>query len=69
MTKYRHHLPQLGGDIFLTDGGIETTLIFHDGLNLPDFAAFDLLKHDTGSAALQTYFQTYAARPGSITRA
>ena len=31
----RRSLPQLGGDFFLTDGGIETTLIFHDGLDLP----------------------------------
>ena len=39
MAKYRNALPQLGGEFFLTDGGIETTLIFHDGLELPDFAA------------------------------
>ncbi len=61
MTKYRHELPQLSGDFFLTDGGIETTLIFHDGLELPDFAAFDLLKHDAGLEALRKYFNTYAA--------
>ena len=28
MAKYRSCLPQLGGDFFMTDGGIETTLIF-----------------------------------------
>jgi len=61
MAKYRHELPQLSGDFFLTDGGIETTLIFHDGLELPDFAAFDLLKHDTGREALRKYFSTYAS--------
>ena len=40
--RYRDHLPQLdgAGGLFLTDGGIETTLIFHDGLDLPCFAAF-----------------------------
>ena len=43
--KYRHHLPQLEGELFLTDGGIETTLIFHEGLELPAFAAFDLRRH------------------------
>ena len=43
---YRHHLPQLDGGLFLTDGGIETTLIFHEGLDLPLFAAFDLLSGD-----------------------
>ena len=36
-------LPQLEDrTLFLTDGGIETTLIYHEGLELPDFAAFDL---------------------------
>src|ERR671919_1875540 len=60
MARYRNDLPQLSGDLFLTDGGIETTLIFHEGLELPYFAAFDLLKHDTGYAALQKYFRTYA---------
>ena len=60
MARYRHHLPQLSGGLFLTDGGIETTLIFHEGLTLPYFAAFDLLKDDVGYAALQKYFRTYA---------
>jgi S-methylmethionine-dependent homocysteine/selenocysteine methylase len=60
MARYRHHLPQLSGGLFATDGGIETTLIFHEGLTLPYFAAFDLLKHAEGIAALQKYFRTYA---------
>ena len=61
MARSRKNLPQLGGDFFLTDGGIETTLIFHEGLELPDFAAFDLLKRPAGVAALRKYFRTYAA--------
>jgi S-methylmethionine-dependent homocysteine/selenocysteine methylase len=60
MTKYRTNLPQLSDEFFLTDGGIETTLIFHDGLALPDFAAFDLLKTREGEAALRRYFGSYA---------
>jgi S-methylmethionine-dependent homocysteine/selenocysteine methylase len=60
MEGFRKALPQLGGDLFLTDGGIETTLIFHEGLDLPDFAAFDLLKRPNGEAALRKYFRTYA---------
>ncbi len=58
---YRRHLPQLDGGLFLTDGGIETTLIFHEGLDLPLFAAFDLLKDDEGTEALRRYFAPYAA--------
>lgn len=60
MAQFRKALPQLGGDFFLTDGGIETTLIFLEGIELPDFAAFDLLKRRDGEAALNKYFRTYA---------
>ena len=56
---YRSGLPQLGRDLFLTDGGIETTLIFHRGLDLPEFAAFDLLKDEAGTEALRSYFRPY----------
>jgi S-methylmethionine-dependent homocysteine/selenocysteine methylase len=60
MSRYRKGLPQLGGGLFLTDGGIETTLIFHDGLDLPHFAAFHLLKDEAGTAVLRRYFVRYA---------
>jgi len=56
---YREQLPQLEGDLFLTDGGIETSLIFHDGLDLPLFAAFTLLKDDEGTEALRRYYAPY----------
>ena len=61
MAKYRNVLPQLDDALFLTDGGIETTLIFQEGLELPDFAAFHLLKNPEGEVALRKYFRTYAA--------
>jgi S-methylmethionine-dependent homocysteine/selenocysteine methylase len=57
---YRERLPQLDGGLFLTDGGIETTLIFHHGLDLPEFAAFDLLKDDEGTEQLRRYYAPYA---------
>jgi homocysteine S-methyltransferase len=59
-SLYRTALPQLDGGLFLTDGGIETSLIFNDGLELPDFAAFDLLKRPGGETALREYFRAYA---------
>lgn len=59
MAKYRSNLPQLRGDRFLTDGGIETTMIFHEGLDLPHFAAFELLKSQIGREKLQNYFHVY----------
>ncbi len=61
MTKYRNQLPQLSGDVFLTDGGLETTLIFRDGLDLPHFAAFGLVQDEAGRAALQNYLLPYLA--------
>ena len=57
---YRERLPQLDGGVFLTDGGIETTLIYHQGLDLPLFAAFDLLKDDEGTEQLRLYYAPYA---------
>jgi S-methylmethionine-dependent homocysteine/selenocysteine methylase len=60
MSQYRKRLPQLDGGLFLSDGGIETTLIFHEGLELPHFAAFHLLKDAAGTAALRRYFVRYA---------
>jgi hypothetical protein len=58
-TIHRSELPQLKGELFLTDGGLETTLIFHRGIDLPEFAAFDLLKDDAGTAELRRYFEPY----------
>jgi S-methylmethionine-dependent homocysteine/selenocysteine methylase len=58
-AKYRSALPQMSGNLFLTDGGIETTLIFHNGLDLPHFAAFDLLRTAAGRAALADYYRPY----------
>jgi homocysteine S-methyltransferase len=60
MARYRDKLPQLGGELFLADGGIETTLIFHQGQELPDFAAFHLLATPEGTAGLRKYFTPYA---------
>jgi S-methylmethionine-dependent homocysteine/selenocysteine methylase len=61
MAQFRKALPQLSDDFFLTDGGIETTLLFLERLELPDFAAFHLLKRKEGEIALRKYFRTYAA--------
>jgi homocysteine S-methyltransferase len=60
-VSHREHLPQLDGDLFLTDGGIETSLIFHQGLDLPEFAAFVLLDDDEGVQQLRRYYEPYLA--------
>jgi homocysteine S-methyltransferase len=59
MSKYRRCLPQLGDRLYLTDGGLETWLIFHEGLDLPCFAAFDLLRDEGGAAVLRRYYDRY----------
>jgi homocysteine S-methyltransferase len=61
MAKYRHQLPQLRGPLFLSDGGLETSLIYHDGFELPHFAAFTLLRSEEGREALSRYFRNFAA--------
>jgi S-methylmethionine-dependent homocysteine/selenocysteine methylase len=53
-------LPQLTSTRpFLTDGGLETTLVFVDGIDLPDFAAFPLLDTDDGREALRRYYNGF----------
>jgi homocysteine S-methyltransferase len=56
---YRTALPQLEGELFLTDGGIETSLIFEDGIDLPHFAAFHLLDDFKYRELISSYFQPY----------
>lgn len=53
-------LPQLHGIKFVTDGGMETDLIFHHGVDLPDFAAFPLLDTADGRGLLTRYYDGYA---------
>jgi S-methylmethionine-dependent homocysteine/selenocysteine methylase len=52
-------LPQLSGQLYIADGGMETTLIFRDGFDLPQFAAFTLLDDDAGRAGLRAYYEPY----------
>lgn len=61
MAKYRQNLPQLSNQLFLTDGGIETTFIYHNGIDLPYFAVFDQLKSEKGTQALRDYYSRHAA--------
>lgn len=60
LAKYRSHPPQLGRKLFLTDAGLETILIFHEGVDLPAFASFPLLNSDAGSQRLRDYYSRFA---------
>jgi len=59
MSRYRDALPQLTGDLFLTDAGLETDLIFNHGVEIPEFAAHTLLPNTTGRESLATYFRGF----------
>lgn len=59
MSTYRNHLPQISEKTFITDGGLETTLIFQHGYDLPAFAAFDILRREEGYQVLWDYFKEY----------
>lgn len=59
-SLYRRELPQLGNQILVCDGGLETTMIYHEGLDLPAFASFTLLGNAEGTAALRKYYARYA---------
>jgi len=58
--KYRHSLPQLGRKLFLTDAGLETILVFQEGIELPCFAAFALMKSRDGIRRFYDYYAGFA---------
>jgi len=59
ISQYRQQLPQLNDTVFLTDGGMETTFVFHQKMELPHFASFDLLSVSSGRQAIKAYYQPY----------
>lgn len=59
MTSASRVLPQLDGSVFLMDGGLETSLVFLEGIDLPCFAAFPLLLEPVGRQKLEGYFEPF----------
>ena len=60
MAHYRHNLPQLNNTLLVCDGGMETTFIFHEGIELPAFASFTLLNNESEITSLKNYYACYA---------
>lgn len=58
--KHRNALPQLNGKLMLTDGGLETWMIFKKGIDLPLFAAFKALETQEGTDAIGEYLKGFA---------
>jgi len=46
---------------WVTDGGLETDLVFNHGIDLPEFASFPLLDDADGIRLLADYYAQYAA--------
>lgn len=59
MPRYRHALPQNTGEYFLSDGGMETSLIFLQGQELPEFASFVLMESASGREELTRYYEHF----------
>ncbi len=59
MSRFRTNLPQLSGQFFLTDAGIETDLIFNKGIDIREFAAHTLLPQENDRAAVADYFRQF----------
>lgn len=55
-TATKALLQRIDGPLWLTDGGLETAMIFLEGIDLPEFASFPLLADRRGRAALTAYF-------------
>jgi len=66
VAKYRNGLPQLGQQVFLTDTGLETTLIFRDAYELPYFASFVVLESEAGREHMAQYYRTHATIAQSV---
>jgi len=60
MTRLTITLPHQTSDLFLTDGGTETWLMYKRGFELPEFSAFHLLNDKKATAALREYYRTFA---------
>ncbi len=54
-----NRLPTPGGRLFLADGGLETTMMFGEGIDLPCFASFLLLSDEAHTEALRRYYAGY----------
>lgn len=55
--KYREQLPQLGNDIFACYTGMDTELLYRDGIDLPGFASYPLLLNPKHRSILRNYYR------------
>ncbi len=65
MAGYRNALPQLSGDLFLMDAGLETDIIFNRGVEIREFAAHTLLPDPKGRGTLADYLRGFLSLAGT----
>lgn len=56
MPRYRNNLPQLGSDIFACYIGMDTEILFRDGIDLPGFASYPLLLNPDHRNLIRNYY-------------
>jgi S-methylmethionine-dependent homocysteine/selenocysteine methylase len=56
MTKFRHNLPQLGNTVFACYTGMDTDLLYNQGIDLPGFASYPLLANPEHKSLLRGYY-------------
>ena len=62
MTSSRPRSPlPLAGERYVTDAGLETELVFHDGFDLPHFISATLVDDEVGHARLERYYRSFVA--------
>src|SRR5690606_20343434 len=61
MAQHRRNPAQLFERLFMTDSGLETTMVFNEKQELPYFAAFHLLQSHRGTRALRRYYRRHAS--------
>jgi homocysteine S-methyltransferase len=59
MQLQQRELPQLRGQMFVTDGGIETHMIFNEGEDLPDQSVYLMNMSERGRDKLREYYRAY----------
>ncbi len=60
MIQPKPRLPHQTDDLFLTDGGTETWLMYKRGFKLQEFSAYHLLNDERSAAALREYYTAFA---------
>ncbi len=57
MSTLKDQFPRINGDLFLTDAGIETDIMYKKGIDLPHFALFHMLNDPNATREITLYIE------------